>query len=137
MVAPDCYCWSMEKVEKCKNKKFIGSNSAEGMKNATLILSTIEDENERTLFADMLAALKKDLIVVTSPEEKRTCIEVTQEMYDNGITFCVDSWMEADEDGVATATNLNVGDYLILEEKDEGTCVYRVGHDEFIETYRL
>lgn len=130
---PDCYCWKFDKVDKAKDKQFIGSNSAEGMKNAAALLMEITDDEDRTLFADMLASLKKDLIVATTPAEDRTCIEVTQEMYDQGITYCVDSWMEPDENGDAPVTKLCVGDYLIVE----GDMVYRVGHDEFVETHEL
>ena len=130
---PDCYCWKFDKVDKAHNKQFIGSNSAEGMKNAASLLLEISDDEERTLFADMLASLKKDLIVATTPAENRICIDVTQELYDQGVTCCVDSWMEADENGDATATQLNVGDFLIVE----GNMVYRVGHDEFMETHEL
>ena len=130
---PDCYCWKFDKVEKAKNKQFIGSNSAEGMKNAANLLMEIEDDAERTMFADMLLSLKKDLIVATTPAEDRVCIEVTQQMYDQGITFCVDSWMETDENGNAPVTKLVPGDFLIVE----GDMVYRVGHDEFVETYEL
>lgn len=130
---PDCYCWKFSKFENAANKQFIGSNSAEGMKNAAILLSEIADESERTLFADMLASLKKDLIVATTPAEDRICIEVTKEMYDQGITYCVDSWMEVDENGEAPTTQLNIGDYLIVE----GDNVYRIGHDEFVETHEL
>ena len=130
---PDCYCWKFDKVGKAENKKFIGSNSAEGMKNAAVLLMEIANEYERSLFADMLASLKKDLIVATTPAEDRMCIEVTEEMYEQGITYCVDSWMETDENGDAPVTQLLVGDYLIIE----GDMVYRVGHDEFVETHKL
>ena len=54
-------------------------------------------------------------------------------MYDSGITACVDEWMETDENGMASATQLCVGDYLIVTTSG----IYRVGHDEFMETHRL
>lgn len=130
---PDCYCWKFDKVEKATDKHLIGSNSAEGMKNACSLLTEIEDEKERTLFADMLASLKRDLIVATTPAEKRTCIEITQELYDKGVTFCVDSWMEVDESGMALYTALNVGDFLIVE----GDSVYCIRHKEFMLTHEL
>ena len=130
---PDCYCWKFDKVNSCSDKKFIGSNSAEGMKNAAFLLGEISDEDERTLFADMLASLKKDLSVATTPAEERVCIEVTEELYAQGVTYCVDSWMDVDENGEAPVTQLNVGDFLIVN----GDKVYRIGRDEFLETHKL
>ncbi len=65
--------------------------------------------------------------------EEEQCIEVTQQLYDAGLTDCVDKWMPADEDGYAKLTSLNVGDFLIVE--DEG--VYCIRREEFLQTYVL
>ena len=70
---------------------------------------------------------------IEEEEESDTEQFVTEEMYEQGITYCVDSWMETDENGDAPVTQLLVGDYLIIE----GDMVYRVGHDEFVETHKL
>jgi hypothetical protein len=97
------------------------------------VLATVSNESEKKMLADMFANLKKDLLLVTSPAESRQCIKVTRELYDAGITACVDEWMEADENGMATATMLNVGDYLIVT--NDG--VYCIRHDEFMETHTI
>lgn len=130
---PDCYCWKFSKVEKAKNVKVIGTNSAEGLISLCSVLSSITKESEKKMLADMFANMKKDLLLVTTPAENRFCIEVTSEMYAAGITACVDEWMEIDENGMAEATQLCIGDYLIVS--DSG--IYRIGHDEFMETHRL
>ena len=78
----------------------------------------------------MFSHMKKDLLLVTTPEEKRTCIEINA---GNTFTYCVDQWMETDSEGYAEATRLQFGDYLIVS--DSG--VYRVGHDEFRATHKL
>lgn len=66
-------------------------------------------------------------------KEKRQCIEVTQELYDAGLTDCVDEWMTVDEDGYAKLTSLNVGDFLIVTNKG----VYRIQREKFLQTYVL
>ncbi len=130
---PDCYCWKFSKIEKAKGKTLIGVNSATGLLSLCNVLNTVADENQKKMLADMFANMKKDLLLVTTPAEERTCIEVTQELYDNGLTACVDEWMEEDENGLAEATMLCVGDFLIVSADG----VYRIGHDEFIETHEL
>ncbi len=130
---PDSYCWKFSKVENAKDVKVIGTNSAEGLISLCSVLSSITSESEKKMLADMFANMKKDLLLVTTPAENRYCIEVTQEMYDAGITACVDEWMETDENGMAPATQLYVGDYLIVTTSG----IYRVGRDEFMETHTL
>ena len=131
---PDCYCWKMSKVAGAKEVKLIGTNSAEGLLSLCSVLSTIPDGEEKKMLADMFANMKKDFLLVRTPAESRTCIEITQELYDVGITACVNEWVESDADGMAEATPLCVGDYIIVS--DEGG-VYRIGHDEFVETHKL
>ena len=88
---PDCYCWTIEKVNRSENISLIGVNSAEGLITLSEVLPTIIDKKEKTMFADMFANLNGD----------------------------------------AEATSLCTGDYLIASKNG----VYRVGHDEFVETY--
>lgn len=128
---PDCYCWKYSKVESAKNVRMVGTNSASGLINLCEVLASITNKEEKSMVADMFANSKKDLLLVTTPAEDRTCIEVTPELYAAGITHCVDEWMEPDEDGNAEATALCVGDYLIVTNSG----VYRIGHDEFVETH--
>lgn len=130
---PDTYCWKFSKLQKAKNVRPIGVNCAEAILTMTEVLSTIEDRAEKTMLADMFANMKKDLLLVTSSAEQRSCIEVTQELYDAGITCCVDEWMDIDENGESEATLLNVGDFLIVT--DAG--VYCIRRAEFLETHIL
>ena len=135
---PDVYCWKSAKVAKAtKNAKIIGANSAEGLVNLCEVLASISDEDEKKTFAGMMANLKRDLLLVRTPAEARQCIVVTQELYNAGVTACVDSWVEPDVNGNGPETKLSVGDVLIVEHKPEGDFVYRVGADEFAETYSL
>lgn len=130
---PDCYCWKFSKVENAKDVKVVGTNSAEGLISLCTVLNGITSESDKKMLADMFANMKKDLLLVTTPAENRYCIEVTREMYDAGITACVDEWMDTDENGMAPATQLSIGDYLIVT----GEGVYRVGHNEFVETHEI
>lgn len=130
---PDCYCWKFDKLEKAKDVRPIGTNSAMGLISLAEVLDSIPDMEEKTLLASKFADTKRDLMLVTTPAEDRICIEVTTEMINAGITHCVDEWMKEDENGNAEATAIYVGDYLIVT--NDG--VYRVGRDEFAETYQL
>lgn len=131
---PDAYTWKHSKVAEAKNVRFIGTNSAKAVINLADALRSISDEDEKHLFADMFCNWKKDLLLVTTPEEARRCIEITPELYAKGITFCVDEWMKTDENGEANITSLNIGDYLIVSKKGG---VYCIRHDEFLETHSL
>lgn len=130
---PDTYCWKFSKLEKAKNVRPIGVNCADAILTMAEVLASISIESEKKMLADMFANMKKDLLLVTSPSEQRTCIEVTQELYNAGITCCVDEWMEPDENGEAEVTHLNVGDFLIVT--DAG--VYCIRRAEFLETHTL
>lgn len=134
---PDSYAWKQDKVLKAISNpsdiRLIGTNSASAVLNLAEILSTISDMEEKKVFADMFCSLNKDLLLVTTPEESRLCVEITSELYETGLTHCVDSWMTVDENGDADATALNIGDYLIIENEN----VYCIRHDEFVETHAL
>lgn len=132
---PDSYTWKQSKVQSSKNVRFIGCNSAEALINLSTTLMTISDEEEKRLFADMFCNLKKDLLLITSPKEERLCIEITPELYHAGITYCIDEWMEPDENGEADITQLNIGDYLIVSANKDS--VYCIRHAEFVETHSL
>ena len=130
---PDCYCWNISKIESSKNVSVIGTNSATGIINMCDILNSISDMDEKKLFADMFASLNKDLLLIPTEPEERTCIQVTQELYNAGITACVDEWMGTDENGCATPTLLHIGDYLIVSESG----VYCIRQDEFEQTHTI
>jgi len=134
---PDAYAWKQSKVEPyledSKAIRFIGTNSAEAVLNLSAILNTIDDNDERLLFADMFCSIRKDLLLVSTKAEERRCIEVSRSLYDAGVVACVDAWMQEDEFGMADSTQLNVGDFLIIE----GSDVYCIRHDEFIQTHKI
>lgn len=132
---PDSYTWRQSKVANSKNVRFIGCNSAEAVINLSTAIMSITDNEEKRLLADMFCNLNKDLLLVTSPEENRLCIEITPELYHAGITFCIDEWMDTDATGKADITRLNIGDYLIVSSHKDS--VYCIRHDEFVETHTL
>lgn len=132
---PDAYTWKYSKVAEADNVSFIGTNSAEAVINLSAALMSIKDDSEKRLFADMFCNWNKDLLLVTTKEELRLCIEITQDLYARGMCCCVDEWMETDENGEADITSLNIGDYLIVSEDKER--VYCIRHDEFIETHSI
>lgn len=135
---PDSYAWKQSKVEgylKDPNQlRFIGVNSAAAILNLAAVLDTIQSRDEKLMFADMFSSINKDLLLITTPDESRRCIEVTAELYDAGLTYCVDSYMDPDANGEAEETILHVGDFLIVESSEKIYCVRR---NEFMETYAI
>jgi hypothetical protein len=127
----DAFAWKESKVEGAKNIRPIGVNSEEGKQVLEELLSKMKNENEKKAMEEMFNLFRKDFSLVTSPSENRFYVEVTQEFYDAGITHCVDKWMEEDENGMSTATELNVGDFLIVA--NDG--VYCIRCNEFNESH--
>ena len=130
---PDCYCWKFGKLRTATSISDIGTASPGGIITLCKVLNNIHSNADKALFADMFASLKRNLLLVTTPVEKRKCIQITQKLYDAGITHCVDEWMEVDENGLAEATELSIGDYVIITEKG----LYRIGLEEFLQTHVL
>lgn len=132
----DAYAWSQATFEKkAKNIQLIGCNSGAGVLNLATLLGTISNDKERLDVADMFSKLKTDLMLVRTCSEERTVVEITQDLYDMGITSCIDEWQEADAEGNYTVTALNVGDFLVLNP--ENHTVYCVRRAEFLETHKL
>lgn len=134
---PDAYTWKHSKVLALiggsTKVRLVGVNSVSAILNLSEIIYTIADIKEKKMFADMFCSLSRDLLLITTEAEDRRCIEVTQDLYDAGLTACVDSWMKPDKNGDADATLLNVGDFLIVE--DNG--FYCIRRDEFLETHSI
>lgn len=126
----DCYAWKKSKVQSAKNKRPIGF-SFKGRKTLRQLLATMKSKEEQMMLKDMLSVFRKDLILIHTDAEDRKCIEVTQELYDNGMTMVVDEWMPTDENGMSDATELNVGDFLVIGEDG----VYCVRGEEFNRTH--
>lgn len=129
----DNYCWGSAQVAKHIGKAVpIGTCSASGLLTLADVLSTIADISEKKILADFFASLNKDLLYVFTPEESRKCIPVTQELYDAGLTWCIDEWVD-EKDGEFAKTTLNVGDVLIVSD----TGVYCCRKDVFAATYKF
>lgn len=127
----DSYAWKISKVvqqiEKGKARP-MGLYSGEALINFSEVLNSIKDEEEKKKFADKVWQTGNlGMLLVTTDEEPRICIEVTQELYDQGLKFVVDEWMADD----APTTDLNVGDFLI-KSSDGYYCIRRA---EFLETH--
>lgn len=130
---PDTYCWKFDKLQKAKDVRPIGCNCADAILNMAEVLNSIESISEKKMLADMFASMNKDLLLVTIAAEERKCVEITRDLYDAGLTQVVDEWMDTDENGMSEATELNVGDYLIVT--NDG--FYCIRGEEFKTTHSL
>lgn len=129
----DNYCWDKAMVAKHIDKAVpIGTDSAKGVVVMSSLICSISKESDRTKLGNFFAEHKRDLLYIVTPEENRMCIPVTQELYDAGLTWCIDQWITPDETGEYPKTELNVGDVLIV---DSG--VYCCRKDVFNKTYKF
>ena len=128
----DSYSWKIKKVQSA-NTRPIGTISADALLTLTDFLPTVLDPDERKMLADMFVGLNKNLSLITTPEENRQCILITPELYEQGVTYCVDDWMEVDDEGNASTTELNPGDVLIVSSDG----VYCIRRDTFYKTHAL
>ena len=140
-VRTDNYCWTIDKVQGYVNKgkaKVINNKTEEGLANKEIFLQSLTSEKERQMMADMLNFLNADFLLIEDAMDKRFCIRITQELYNAGWTHCVDEWMDTDENGNAPATELFVGDVIIVNRQPNGKVTgYRVDKDIFAATYAI
>lgn len=89
-------------------------------------------QNDQIKLGNFFAKYNEDLLYIDTPEEQRKCIVVTQELYDAGLTWCIDQWVKPDENGEYEITELEVGDVLIVD-----TGVYCCRKNVFAKTYKF
>ena len=129
----DNYCWDKAMVAKHIDRAVpIGSNSARGMVTLSNVICSICKESDQLKLGRFFAKYKEDCLYIYTPEEQRKCIVVTQELYDAGLTWCIDQWVKPDENGEYEITELEVGDVLIVD-----TGVYCCRKNMFAATYKF
>lgn len=132
----DSYAWTQETFyEKAVNAIPCGTHTAQGILGMCKLLSAIISDKERLEVAEMFASWNKDLILVEAAPERRQVVEITQELYDAGITTCIDGWRKPDENGEYKETQLNVGDFLVVNS--EKRTVYCIRRAEFFASHKL
>ena len=126
---PDSYAWDAETYANKAGKMVpIGVNSEEGLANLDKVaafLSSFEAE----LLREDIEQYRKDLDLIFTKPENRAVVEITPELYDAGITSCVNDWEDA-KSGFRV-TYLEIGDFLVITDKG----VYCVRRDEFMDTH--
>lgn len=128
----DAYAWTEEEFSSfAEGVQPFGGNSGQGILNMCAIIPTIKNEHDRLMFAHRMAREKRDLLLVTSAESARRCVEVTQELYNLGLVEWIDAWVDPDEDGNYPITRLEVGDRLI----QAGNRFYCVRNKVYLLTY--
>ena len=132
----DAYAWDASTYAKKAAKTVpIGYGlgaTVESVEWANEIVNSVSDPTERKMLIEFLIN-QNSLRLVFSKEEERKVVEVTQQLYDSGLTYVIDDWMEPDENGLADATILNVGDFLVVTDKG----YYCIRKNEFLETHKL
>ena len=136
----DAYAWENEVTEeKLANGivKSLNVDSEVGIENVESLLATIKNGEHRDLLHRMFYyGPRGNLLSVEPPAEKRYCLTVTEEIknfFPNGI---VDRWVNADENGLAPATNLELGDRIIIVYENDGSVTaYRCEKDIYLKTH--
>lgn len=145
----DAYAWDNAKVLK-ELKKYsdgkvpcIGTHDPTGqaLLNFANVLATITDPAEKKKFAAMISQSAFDLLLVTTMDENRMVIEITDELLEKlhkaGVTSVVNDWEYRSEgypaaDIEAADTPLKAGDFLICTPKG----FYINQHEEFLKAHK-
>lgn len=126
----DTFAHSWKQYQKNMRKaKPFGLRSKKAKANLQAILDTMLVDSEKERLVQTLRLFAVNLSLCYTAPDWRQVVEVTQEMYDAGLTSIINDW-ENEKSGW-TATKLNVGDFLVLT-KDGMYCIRR---DEFFETH--
>lgn len=132
---PDGYAWKQSKVLDMMSKgqiKPIGTSSPEAILNMVNLLNTIKDQAEKEEVAATFASFGHSTMLAHTDAENRVFIRVTQELYDAGLTYSADEWLEPDANGMVKPSPLFVGDVVIVSTADDGTVTgYRVDKELF------
>ena len=135
---PDVYAWKHEKLENLYKKtpeaiQVLGYMSEEAAKNSETFLSSLATDEDRAMVENYLRYINDDYLLVTTPEEDRIVMEVSQEMAAAGLTAIVPDYVDPDENGEAEGIPVAIGDFLVLTNNG---C-YMIGRDEFLATHKL
>lgn len=137
----DVYTLEQDKVEVWKqdeSTKIVGTNSKIAKKNLKIFLDSIKSKEEQELLEGLFRIVHADFYLIKVPAQERSCIEVTKELFDAGLTYCVNTWKKTNENGEAEEQKLTVGDFLICKPNYNGEgyhSVYRIGREEFLATH--
>lgn len=127
----DAYAWTAQDIlSRAKKILPFGINSEEGKQTLETLLSYMSDEEEKEEILKTLYLFRIDFQAVMVKPDWRKVVEVTQELYDAGVTSVINSW--EDESSGFRATELQVGDFLVIESPEKAYCIRR---EEFIETH--
>ena len=126
----DCYAHDMKTYQKAMRRaRVIGCNSPEAQNELNALLATMVNPEEAEELRATMALFAIDFQMGYTTPDWRQVVEVTQEMYDAGLTSVVNDW-ESEKSGWAV-TQLNVGDFLVFTTNG----VYVIRREEFIETH--
>lgn len=129
----DVYAWTNENYEKKAEKCVpVGINSEEGQANLDALYAILSDEQDKEELAEWFGEYRVDHEMVFTKAEWRKVIVVTRALYEAGVTYVINSWCDEPN---APLTPLIVGDVLVVEEGSNGTLVYRIAHDEFVDKH--
>ncbi|MBQ8626157.1 MAG: hypothetical protein IJ419_08355 [Agathobacter sp.] len=132
---PDGYAWKQSKVLQMLADGAItpiGTSTPEAILNMVTLLNTIKDDAERAEVAATFASFGHSTMLAHSDAENRVFIRVTQELYDAGLTYSADEWLTPDANGMVAASNLFVGDVVIVTTNADGSITgYRIDEELF------
>ena len=122
----DAYTWSGTTIAKNMKKavNFGFGDSDEARARTEAFIATLATEYDRQLATDFFKGLPIKFKFVVTPEENRIVIPVTQELVDEFGYFVVNSWQNADDDGMYQTCPISIGDQLVVEISDDGASYY-------------
>lgn len=137
----ESYAWGRDKVQRLIDKgatKTLDIDTPEGKNNIDELIEKVSDSYERELLWKMFyKGPRGDLLLAMESAENRFCIYV-DEKFISDFPRIVDSWQRhsLDEKGCANATELELGDRVIVTYTESGSItVYRCEGDIYEMTY--
>lgn len=118
---PDAFAWPRKRVRDSVAKGYASTldvHTEEGDANVQALINLLADDYERELLSKFFyGPYVPGIMLIEEPKQHRYCIDVDEEFlaFFNG--SIVESYVDADEDGCAVATDVVVGDRLIVSVK--------------------
>lgn len=116
-------------TKNMRKAKPVGFRSKKAKANLETLLDTLLVDSEKDKLVKTLRLFASNLSLCYTAPDWRQVVEVTQEMYDAGLTSIINDW-ENEKSGWAV-TQLNVGDYLVITADG----MYTIRRSEFLETH--
>ena len=126
----DTYAWTDEEFDNnlpARKRKVIGFQSEAGREMLQSVIDSLQNPRDKERLENLFKMYTVDFVCGAQLADWRQVVEITQEMYDAGLTSISNDY---DNPGDAP-TQLVVGDFLVITEKG----MYRIDRATFVASH--